>query len=314
LNGRAYIDRVTRSERKQNCRSMRSRSAGIHLKTGNKRMSLRECSDETAHAFERLMHLIRTLRSDNGCPWDKKQSPETMHPYILEEYHEMVEAMGRGAATDIADELGDLIFLAVFVAYMFEQQGTTSIKAILDGVVTKMTRRHPHVFGDLQVTDADEVIDNWAKIKAAEENIRHRESILDGIPRSLPALNRAQKLARRAAKVGFDWTRPEEVFHKVEEEVSEFREAVAGGSRREIREELGDVLFVIVNAARHLEINSEVALNETSDKFERRFRHIERRLKDQGKSLAAAGLEEMDALWDEAKVLEKKGESGNRVT
>jgi MazG family protein len=273
-----------------------------------KTMNPTDYSDETTRAFDRLMKLIRTLRSENGCPWDRKQTPQTMHPYILEEYHEMVEAIGRGAITEIADELGDLIFLAVFVAYLFEQQGNTSLRKILDGAVLKMERRHPHVFGDVHVNDAAEVIDNWSKIKASEEIIRDRESILDGIPRSLPALNRAQKLARRAAKVGFDWSRPEEVFHKVDEELGEFREALAGGSRREIREELGDLLFVIVNAARHLEINSEAVLDETSDKFERRFRHIERRLKEQGSSLDEATLGEMDALWDEAKGLEKKGD------
>ena len=170
-----------------------------------------------------------------------------------------------------------------------------------------MRRRHPHVFGDVHVKDASDVIDNWGKIKASEENIRSRTSILDGIPRSLPALNRAQKLARRASKVGFDWDTASDVFHKVEEELGEFRQAVASGSPSDIREELGDLLFVIVNAARHLEINSEAALNETSDKFERRFRHIEARLRQQGKSPADANLQEMDALWDEAKELEKRG-------
>jgi MazG family protein len=266
-------------------------------------------SADTVAAFDRLMDLIRTLRSENGCPWDRKQTPQTIHPYILEEYHEMVEAIDQGSGPEIADELGDLIFLTIFLAYLFEQMGTASIKEILDGSVEKMRRRHPHVFGDVQVKDSADVIDNWGRIKAAEENIRHRASILDGIPRSLPALNRAQKLARRAAKVGFDWGAAQEVFLKVEEELGEFEQAVASGSQGEIREELGDLLFVIVNAARHLEINSEVALNETSDKFERRFRHIEARLLEQGKSLADADLREMDAFWDEAKKLEKHDSS-----
>jgi MazG family protein len=264
-------------------------------------------SADTVTAFAHLMDLIRTLRSENGCPWDRKQTPQTIHPYILEEYHEMVEALNRGGSREIADELGDLIFLTIFIAYLFEQQGTTSLKEILDGAVEKMRRRHPHVFGDVQVKDAADVIDNWGKIKAEEENIRDRTSILDGIPRSLPALNRAQKLARRAAKVGFDWGAADEVLHKVEEELGEFREAITAGSPREIREELGDLLFVIVNAARHLEINSEVALNETSDKFERRFRHIEARLREHGRSLAEADLQEMDLFWEEAKKQEKGG-------
>jgi MazG family protein len=263
-------------------------------------------SADTVAAFDRLMELIRTLRSENGCPWDRKQTPQTIHPYILEEYHEMVEAMSRGTSREITDELGDLIFLTVFIAYLFEQQGTTSLVQVLDGAVEKMRRRHPHVFGDVQVSDAEDVIDNWGKIKASEENIRSRTSILDGIPRSLPALNRAQKLARRASKVGFDWAAAEDVFRKVEEELGEFRQAVDSGSASHMREELGDLLFVVVNAARHLQINSEVALNETSDKFERRFRHIEARLREQGRSLEDADLPEMDALWDEAKELEKR--------
>jgi MazG family protein len=266
-------------------------------------------SADTVAAFDRLIDLIHTLLSENGCPWDRKQTPRTIHPYILEEYHEMVEAIDRGTPREITDELGDLIFLTVFIAYLFEREGTTSLKRILDGAVEKMRRRHPHVFGDVQVRDAEEVIDNWGRIKASEENIRDRKSILDGIPRSLPALNRAQKLSRRAAKVGFDWTGPQDVLPKIDEELGEFTQAVASGSPREVREELGDLLFVIVNAARHLEINSEVALNETSDKFERRFRHIEERLREQGKSLTDADLQEMDGFWNEAKELEKKGPS-----
>ncbi|MBI5248649.1 MAG: nucleoside triphosphate pyrophosphohydrolase [Desulfomonile tiedjei] len=256
---------------------------------------------DTIQSFQKLLDLIATLRSENGCPWDKKQTPATFHPYILEEYHEMVQAINNGSHSEISDELGDLLFLVVFVAYMFQQQGVTTLEEIMQGAVNKMTRRHPHVFGDVEAKTPGEVIDNWAKIKASEENIRVRESLLDGIPRSLPALNRAQKLARRAARVGFDWTRPEEVFAKVDEELRELKEALASGVGEHIKEELGDLLFVVVNAARHLEINSEVALTETSDKFERRFRHIETRLREQGKSLEQASLEEMDALWDEAK-------------
>jgi MazG family protein len=260
----------------------------------------------TVDAFGMLLRLIRTLRSENGCPWDLKQTPITMHPYILEEYHETVEAIERGSTKEIVDEMGDLLFLVVFVAYMFEQQGITSLREILLTVTEKMTRRHPHVFGDATARTPEEVIDNWTRVKASEEHIRNRESILDGIPRSLPALNRAQKLARRAAKVGFDWTRPEEVFPKIDEELGELKEAVGSGSPDHTREELGDLLFVIVNAARHLGINSEAALNSTSDKFERRFRHIETRLSEQGASLTDATLEQMDALWDEAKAKERK--------
>lgn len=265
-----------------------------------------EFLNESSSAFRKLLELIVTLRSENGCPWDKKQTPETFHPYILEEYHEMVQAINDGHRSEISDELGDLLFLVVFVAYMFQQEGFTSLKEIIEGAVNKMTRRHPHVFGGAEAKTPDEVIDNWAKIKASEENIRVRESLLDGIPRSLPALSRAQKLARRAARVGFDWTQPEEVFNKLDEELVELKQAVASGVSEHIKEELGDLLFVVTNAARHLGVNSEAALIETSDKFERRFKHIESRLREQGRSLEQASLEEMDALWDEAKGKEKK--------
>jgi MazG family protein len=261
---------------------------------------------EVAQAFGRLVGLIRTLRSENGCPWDRKQSPRTFHHNILEEYHELVEAMNAGDSRQIVDEAGDLIFLVVFVAYMFEQEKIGTLREMLEGVIEKMTRRHPHVFGNASVRDAADVVDKWRKIKAGEENIRQRESLLDGIPRSLPALNRAQRLARRAATVGFDWTKPQEVFAKIDEELAELKHAVESGVSDDIREELGDVLFVIVNAARHLDISSESALNETSDKFERRFRHIEARLRSQGMSLEEANLEEMDRFWDEAKKLEKE--------
>jgi MazG family protein len=260
---------------------------------------------EISQTFGKLMDLIVTLRSENGCPWDRKQNPMSFHSYILEEYHELVEAINQRSNSGIIDEMGDLLFLVIFLGYMFQQQEGLPIKNMIEGDITKMTRRHPHVFGNMEVADSQEVIDNWARIKASEKNISARKSLLDGIPRSLPALGRAQKLARRAARVGFDWTRPEEVFNKVDEELGELKLAVKAASEENIREEIGDLLFVIVNVARHLDVNSETALNETSDKFERRFRHIEQELKSRGKSLEDASLTEMDELWDEAKLLER---------
>lgn len=263
-------------------------------------------SPESTAMFGKLVDLISTLRSETGCPWDRKQTLQTFHPYILEEYHEMVQAIDQGAAQDIADEMGDLIFLVVFIAYLLEQDAGIRLSEILEGVIAKMVRRHPHVFGDVSVKDAEDVIDNWAKIKSSEENIRRRKSFLDGIPRSLPALSRAQKLARRAARVGFDWTHPEEVLPKIDEELEELKQAMASRSQENIREELGDLLFVITNAARHLDVNSETALNEASDKFERRFRYIEEKFKVRDKCLEDASLQEMDELWHEAKTMEKR--------
>jgi MazG family protein len=276
------------------------------MKEKESSMNISDNSASTLEAFGRLANLIRTLRSEDGCPWDRKQTPGSFHPYILEEYHELVQAIHQGTAGEIVDELGDLLFLVVFLAYMFEQEGVATLGDVIEGVVTKMIRRHPHVFGDDRVKGAEEVIENWGKIKATEENMQARESILDGIPRSLPALSRAQKLAGRAAKVGFDWTGPQEVMAKVDEELSELKHAVATGVAGDIHEELGDLLFVVVNAARHLKVNSEASLNETSDKFERRFRHIEAGLRSRGKSLEQADLPEMDELWEEAKAAEKE--------
>ncbi|MCA1960352.1 MAG: nucleoside triphosphate pyrophosphohydrolase [Desulfomonile sp.] len=268
-------------------------------------MSPPASSANPARAFVRLVELIETLRSDSGCPWDRKQTPMSFHHYILEEYHELVQAMSENDAEAIADEMGDLLFLVVFVAYMLQQQGGATLEAVIDGVVEKMTRRHPHVFGDAVAKDPEQVMDNWAKIKAAEENIRRRDSLLEGIPRSLPAIKRAQKLARRAARVGFDWSGPEDVLAKIDEELRELKASVSSGSRTHIREEIGDLFFVVANVARHLEIDGETALNETSDKFERRFRYIERALADAGKSFQGTDPAEMDRLWDEAKAQEK---------
>jgi nucleoside triphosphate diphosphatase len=268
-------------------------------------------SEEATTAFGRLVEIIRTLRSENGCPWDQKQTPESFHPYILEEYHEMVQAVHEGDHADIIDEMGDLTFLVIFVGYMFQQQGFTTLQEILEKATAKMVRRHPHVFGTEKAKDDLEVVEKWNKIKASEESIRKRDSHLDGIPRSLPALSRAQRITKRAAGVGFDWTEPHHVFAKVEEELQEFREAVETENPDEMRKELGDLLFSIVNAARLYQINAEAALDETSDRFERRFRHIEAELKAQNRTLKEAGLEEMDRLWDEAKERERDSVRGS---
>ncbi len=255
--------------------------------------------------FADLLELIRTLRSENGCPWDRKQTPQSFHHYILEEYHEFVEALNEGAREAAIDEMGDLIFLVVFVAYMLEQEGFGDLRVTIGRVVEKMRRRHPHVFGDMSLHTADQVVDNWSRIKATESTVKKRRSLLDGVPRTLPALMRAHRLAQRAATVGFDWNNARAVFRKVDEELAELKHAVESGNPDAIREEAGDMLFVVVNAARHLGVNSEDALNETSDKFQRRFRYIEEALRAQGRSIEDANLEEMDLLWDQAKAHEK---------
>jgi MazG family protein len=265
-----------------------------------------EYSSSVAAVFGELFNVIRTLRSENGCPWDLKQTPESFHPYILEEYHEMVQALNRGDERGMVDEAGDLTFLVVLVAYMFEQQGFTTVEEIIRTAISKMVRRHPHVFGETQVKDDQEVIDNWNKIKASEKTVLERTSHLDGIPRTLPALSRSQRLTKRAGTVGFDWSDPKDVFPKVYEELEELKQSIELGSPDKILEEFGDLFFVMVNAARLFNVNAEAALNKTTDKFESRFRYIEAALRERGKSLEDADLTEMDALWDEAKALERE--------
>ncbi len=256
-------------------------------------------------AFHDLLNTVVQLRGENGCPWDKKQTPESFHHHILEEYHEFVEALGTNNSVEIVDEMGDLFFLVLLLGYMLDQNEVARFANVMQHAREKMVRRHPHVFGDAVAETPDDVVRNWREIKESEENIKKRDSLLDGIPRSLPALSRAQKLARRASRVGFDWTGPGEVFPKIDEELSELKMAVSKNDKKNIQEELGDVLFVITNAARLLEIDAEAALNSASDKFERRFRYIEAGLRNQDKRIEHSSLAEMDKLWDEAKQQEK---------
>lgn len=252
-------------------------------------------------AFQDLLSTVVQLRGEHGCPWDKQQTPESFHHHILEEYHEFVEALATENSLDILDEMGDLFFLILLLGYMLDQNEVAPLANVMQHARQKMVRRHPHVFSDGVAETPDDVVRNWREIKETEDNIKKRESLLDGIPRSLPALSRAQKLARRAARVGFDWTEAGEVFPKIDEELLELKEAVSKSDEKNIQEELGDVLFVITNAARLLEVDAEAALNSASDKFERRFRYIESGLRKKDKRIEDSTLDEMDELWNEAK-------------
>ena len=257
--------------------------------------------DDPGKSFSRMLDLIRQLRSENGCPWDKKQTLQTFHPYILEEYHELVQAILENDTEAMVDEAGDLIFLVTFVCYMLEQSAVSSVSRVLEGNISKMTLRHPHVFGEVEVRNAQDVIDNWAIIKASEKRIKDRQSALDGIPLSAPALTRAQKISSRAAKVGFDWPETEGIFEKISEELSELKVSIATTDHESIKSELGDVLFSVVNLGRRLSVNCESALNSASYRFEKRFHYIEAKLREASSSVNEASLEEMDRLWDEAK-------------
>jgi MazG family protein len=258
---------------------------------------------EAADRFEKLLIIINRLRDPAcGCPWDVRQTKEDVGCYILDETYEVLEAIGKASPDAVREELGDLLFMILFLARMAEEKREFDIAGVLDGISAKMIRRHPHVFGEATVKDAAEVKRNWDQIKRdVEKRGKGAPSILSRIPRAMPALLRAQKLTGEAAKVGFDWDGAESVMAKVEEELGEFREALSKGDPDRVREEIGDILFSIVNLSRHLNINSEEALRTANLKFEERFLYIEDRLRERGKDPASSTLEEMDALWEEAK-------------
>jgi MazG family protein len=258
-----------------------------------------------------LVQVMATLRDPaRGCPWDREQTFATIAPYTIEEAYEVADAIARNDMAALKDELGDLLFQVVFHARMAEERGAFDFRAIAQGLVDKMVRRHPHVFGDATVATADAQTAAWEVHKAAERSREaHAEgrtpSLLDGVALGFPALLRAHKLQARAARGGFDWPEATQVLAKIDEELAELRAEVAGGSDQDrIEDEVGDLLFACVNLARHLNIDSEGALRRTNAKFERRFRAVESGLAAQGKAPSGATLEEMEKLWVAAKLRE----------
>ena len=265
-----------------------------------------------AGPVEALLGIMARLRDrETGCPWDIDQSFETIAPYTIEEAYEVADAIRRGALDDLKGELGDLLFQVVFHARIAEEAGAVAFPDVVAALNEKMIRRHPHVFGAQQIETAAAQTENWEAIKAAERAARIADdaSVLADVPLALPALMRAEKLTKRAARVGFDWPTLAEVFDKLDEEIAETREAVADGDSDHVAEEIGDMLFVLANLARKAGVDPEEALRNANAKFERRFRHVEQRLADQGRAPAEAGLAAMEALWLEAKALERAGQS-----
>lgn len=261
-----------------------------------------------------LIAVMRALRTPvTGCPWDLEQTFETIAPYTIEEAYEVADAIERGTRDELCEELGDLLLQVVYHSRMAEEDGAFTFADVIEAVTTKMVRRHPHVFGDAEARTAGAVKGFWERIKDEEKTGRAkhdgsgdaRPGALDGVPLALPAMLRAVKLQKKAARVGFDWPHVNGAFAKVEEELAELRQEVDGGSQAARTEEFGDLLFAIANIGRHLGIDPEAALRATNAKFERRFRAVEKALGDMGKSPSDSTLEEMDALWDEAKVKER---------
>ncbi len=253
-------------------------------------------------AFKKLAAIVDTLMSENGCPWDKVQTHATLKPYLVEEVYETLEALDEGNPNEIKDELGDLLYQIMFHAKIAQQNKEFDIKDVIEGISEKMVRRHPHVFKDGKLDTPDQVVDQWEEIKKTEKNHSKRESVLDGVPKQLPGLLRAQKLQKKAAKHGFDWDKITAVFGKLDEEIAEFKEAVLSGKDNDIEGELGDILFVLVNIARHKKIDAEEALRATNNKFIKRFNHIEQEVAKKGQELKDTPLDELERYWQDAKL------------
>jgi MazG family protein len=252
--------------------------------------------------FQRLTGIMARLRAPGGCPWDREQTFETIKPYLLEETYEVLDAIDARDWRGLAEELGDLLLEAVFFAQMAAEQGLFRIEDSLDAINEKLVRRHPHIFGEGTAKTADEVKQRWEEIKAGERRERGEQAgLLDKVSRAAPALVEATELTSRAAGVGFDWPDVSQVIEKLNEELKELEEARESTGRERLEEELGDVLFVLVNLARFLKVDPEQALRRTNLKFRRRFAYIEKKLAEAGKSPAGSSLAEMDALWDQAK-------------
>lgn len=246
-----------------------------------------------------LEDVVKTLRSPGGCPWDIVQTHKSLRRNLIEEVYEVIEAIDLEDKDLLCEELGDLLMQVVFHARMAEEANLFSMQDVIDGITAKLIRRHPHVFGDVSVKDADEVLSNWEIIKQAEKT--ERTSVLDGVPKDLPALMSAYKLQHKASKVGFDWPDIDPVWDKLDEELHELEEAIADGNKAQIEEELGDVLFTLVNISRFLKVDAEVALSSTNNKFRKRFSYIENKVKAKHQKWELLSLIDLDELWAEAK-------------
>lgn len=271
-------------------------------------------SDAIVHSpdgtMERLLEIMRRLRHpEKGCPWDIEQDFATIAPYTIEEAYEVADAIERGAWDELRSELGDLLFQSVFHAQMAEEAGHFKFEDVAKAISDKMVSRHPHVFGtEGNDFSAETQVDRWEEVKAAERAAKSETRVLDGVAVGLPALLRAMKLQKRAARVGFDWPSTDQVIDKIIEESRELVEARDTLTQDEVEEEMGDLLFVVANLARHLNVDPEAALRRTNAKFIRRFNAVEDALIAKGSSPEQSNLEEMDALWDAAKLAEREAE------
>lgn len=260
--------------------------------------------NRTKEAFERAYSIVQRLRGPGGCPWDIEQTPQSMRGSLIEEAYEAVEAINEGDPAHVKEELGDVFLLVIMIAYMYEQAGSFSLAESLDDLSDKLVRRHPHVFGDSDADTPEKVLKQWAEIKTRVEGRPKKDSLIDEVSHALPPLERAYKIQKKVAKVGFDWLEEESVWDKLREELEESREACRSGSQDRKEDELGDLLFSVVNVARFMGVDPMVALHRTIGKFGKRFKHVERRMREEGREMSQKEFDFMDELWEEAKEVE----------
>jgi tetrapyrrole methylase family protein/MazG family protein len=310
------------SSRKKN---IKYSSVGKNKKMAAKNSRLRDQQRNAGKLFEDLVALQARLRAPGGCPWDREQTHESLRTYLIEEAYEVLDALESGDAEHFAGELGDLLLQVIFHSGLAAEAGRFDISDVIERVHNKMVHRHPHVFGTVQAKTSAQVLKNWEQLKA-EDRRREKESsgnssgkgndgsskvpeqasILDAVPRTLPALLEAHQLTRRAANVGFDWQQVEGIFEKLTEETAEIRTALAAGDRAQLEEEIGDLLFVCVNLARFLGLDAEITLKKANSKFSRRFRQMERQAAGSGHTLSALSADQLEGLWNDAKAGEKR--------
>ena len=256
--------------------------------------------------FTKVVSLMEKLRSESGCPWDREQNRESLKPYLLEETYELLEAIEKEDIGEIKEELGDVLLQVIFHAEIAREKGEFNIEQVLEILADKLVRRHPHVFGSESSKTAQDVLKRWEKIKRQEKKYQKRKSALDGIPKELPALIRANQLQGRASRTGFDWKKQEEVWEKVQEELEELKRTLQEKNLKRIEDELGDLFFSLVNLARFMKIDPEGALRKTNERFYQRFYFMEREAERGNRNLNSMSIFEMDKLWEKAKGNEAK--------
>ena len=274
---------------------------------------------DAGREFQQLVEVMKRLRGPQGCPWNREQTLASLRPYVIEEAYEVLDEMDQvvrgGPWEGLCEELGDLLFQVVFQGELAREGKEFEVADVCRAVREKLIRRHPHVFGDLEVSDAEQVHQNWVKLKAAErrEKLGHEGSVLDGVPSAAPALLRAERLTEKASRVGFDWSSIAEVRNKVSEEMSELDQAIASADQSAIEHELGDVLFALVNLARFTRTPAEDALRQANRRFSERFRFVEEGLRQRGIAVGGATLEQMEELWQHAKARERINQDGSAL-